>query len=223
MENPLEKLSHDELLAELKRREEKKNKDKEAYKQLCNEVTPQLFEKLRAYAEATAALKAEVYTGLKNLIELKFSAYNIKTDQQSHTFSSDEGESITIGYNVVRGYDDTAALGVAKVKEFINSLATDEKSAKLINQITKLLRPSAKTGDLDPRRVMELRQMTKDFNDANFIEGVEIIEAAYNPKRSSWFITASFKNGVGLEETLPLSISAAPFPKDFDLSFLLRE
>lgn len=218
----LSKLSEDALAAELRRRQTKKNENKEAFKTFSNEITPVLFKELRECSETMSKLKAKVYRDLKDLIELKHEAYGIKSDQQSHTFSSDNGESITIGYNVVRGYDDTAMLGVAKVKQFIASLATDEKTAKLVNQITRLLKPT-KTGDLDPRRVMELRQMTQEFSNADFIEGVEIIEKAYNPKRSSWFITASFKNGVGIDESLPLSIAAAPFPKDFDLSFLLND
>jgi len=218
----LSKLTERELAAELQRRTALKEGNKVAYKSLSNEVVPTLFQKLLIYSQIGAEIKADIYSSLKTLIKLKFEAYGIKSDQMSHTFTADNGDSITIGYNVNRGYDDTAFLGVAKVKEFINSLATDAQTAKLINQITRLLRPT-KTGDLDPKRILELRQMTNDYSDPNLLEGVKIIEDAYNPTRSTWFIQAKYKNGVGIEVNLPLSLSAAPFPTDFDLSFLLDE
>src|SRR5690606_16447183 len=95
-------------------------------------------------------------------------------------------------------------------------------TAKLVNQINRLLKIN-KDGNLDPKRIMELRQMAHEYNDVNFIEGVQIIEDAYKPKRSSWYVKASYKNKNGIEVWLPLSIASADFPADFDLSFLLPE
>lgn len=216
----LSKLSKEELKQELDRRKKEADSVKQSYKDLSNETVPGLFDNLKKWSDDGRELKKKIYESLKNLIELKFEAFGVKSDQMSHTFTSESGESITIGYNVNAGYDDTVWLGVAKVKEFINSQIKDDTTAKLVNQINRLLRPDKK-GNLDPKRVLELKQMANEYNNLDFLEGVEIIENAYVPKRSSWYIKAAFKNGVGIDENLPLSMSTIEFPNDFDLSFLI--
>lgn len=217
----LSKLSAQELKEELAKRAKAQQTKREEYRNLIPEVLPEVFAKLKTLSEQISKVKAETYNDLKALIGLKFDAYDVKSDQQSHSFS-DKNCTITIGYNVNAGYDDTVYMGVAKVREFIKSQVKDEPTAKLVNQINRLLKIN-KDGNLDPKRIMELRQMANEYNDVNFIEGVQIIEDAYLPKRSSWYVKASFKNDVGIEVNLPLSIASADFPKDFDLTYLLPE
>ena len=217
----LTKLTDAQIKEELAKRAKAKETKKAEYKNLIPEVLPDVFAKLHELSDFISQVKSEVYKDLKALVELKFDAYDVKSDQQSHTFS-DHNCSITIGYNVNAGYDDTVYMGVAKVREFIKSQVKDEATAKLVNQINRLLKIN-KDGNLDPKRIMELRQMANEFNDVNFIEGVQIIEDAYQPKRSSWFIKASYKNNAGIEVNLPLSVASADFPKDFDLTYLLPE
>ena len=217
----LTKLTDAQIKEELAKRAKAKETKKAEYKNLIPEVLPDVFAKLHELSDFISQVKSEVYKDLKALVELKYDAYDVKSDQQSHTFS-DQNCSITIGYNVNAGYDDTVYMGVAKVREFIKSQVKDEATAKLVNQINRLLKIN-KDGNLDPKRIMELRQMANEFNDVNFIEGVQIIEDAYQPKRSSWFIKASYKNNAGIEVNLPLSVASADFPKDFDLTYLLPE
>lgn len=217
----LTKLSEQEIKAELARRAAAKKDKKKAYKELIPTVLPAVFAKLKEASEALADVKKFTFEELKALIELKFEAYEVKSDQQSHTFS-DENCSVTIGYNVNAGYDDTVYMGVAKVREFIKAQVKDEATAKLVNQINRLLKIN-KDGNLDPKRIMELRQIAHEYNDANLIEGVQIIEDAYQPKRSSWFVKVSYKNAHGIDVYLPLSIASVDFADDFDVSFLLPE
>lgn len=214
-------LSDQALADELKRRKEAKKGQKDAFKQLSNEIVPTILDRLQAWSEEGKKIKQEVYNNLRDLIDLKFAAFEVKSDQQSHTFSTSTGESITIGYNVTPGFDDTVHMGIAKVREFINSLVKDQDSAVLVKQITKLLKANAK-GELDPKRVLELHQLAQDYNDIGLIEGVNIIQESYQPKRSNWFIKASVKNAQGIEEHVPLSMAAFPFEDGFDLSNLLK-
>lgn len=218
----LSQLSEKDLQAELARRREEKRDLRDQYKELSNEVIPGLFQRLEQVSKELSKVKASVFEDILALTELKIDAYGVKANQQSHTFSTDKGETLTIGFNVNVGYDDSVYIGIAKVKEFINSQIKDETTAKLVNQIHRLLRMDSK-GNLDPRRVMELKQMANEFNDLNFIEGVEIIEAAYQPKRSSWYIKAGYRNTSGIDVNLPLSISTVDFSKDLDLTLLLPE
>jgi|SRR5690554_3989004 len=217
----LTKLTDQQIKDELAKRAKAKVSKKEEYKNLIPDVLPDVFAKLHELSDFISQVKAETYADLKALVQLKFDAYDTKSDQQSHTFS-DKNCSITIGYNVNAGYDDTVYMGIAKVREFIKAQVKDEETAKLVNQINRLLKIN-KDGNLDPKRIMELRQMANEYNDISLIEGVQIIEDAYHPKRSSWFIKASHKNAVGIEVNLPLSIASADFPKDFDLTYLLPE
>lgn len=217
----LTQLSAQDLKNELAKRAKAQENKKEEYKNLIPEVLPEVFEKLKALSQSISEVKAQTYADLKALVQLKFDAYDTKSDQQSHTFS-DKNCSITIGYNVNAGYDDTVYMGIAKVREFIKAQVKDADTAKLVNQINRLLKIN-KDGNLDPKRIMELRQMANEYNDVNLIEGVQIIEDAYHPKRSSWFIKSSYKNAVGIEVNLPLSVASADFPKDFDLTYLLPE
>ena len=217
----LTQLTDQQIKEELAKRLADKQQKKEEYKNLVVEVLPDVFKKLKELSQQISKVKAETYNDLKALIGLKFDAYEVKSDQQSHTFSDDKC-SITIGYHVNAGYDDTVYMGVAKVRAFIASQVKDEATAKLVNQINRLLKIN-KDGNLDPKRIMELRQMANEYNDVNFIEGVQIIEDAYRPTRSSWFIKCSYKNDMGIEANLPLAVASADFPQGFDLSFLLPE
>lgn len=216
----LNKLSEKDLRAELLKRQNAKADIKATLEDLKSESIPKYFEELKNWSDEGVRIKSHIFKEIKSMLEMKLEAYNERTDQKSHTFTTKEGTSIIIGYNENAGYTDDVYIGVAKVKSFINSLISDKKTAGLVNQINRLLRPDKK-GNLDPKRVLELKQMANEYNDIGLIEGVEIIENAYNPKLSSWYIKASFKNNVGIEQSLPLSMSSIPFPEGFDLSFLL--
>lgn len=216
----LTKLTEQELQAEISRRAAERRSKKEDYKALTAQVLPSVFAKLAEVSEMLATAKKTTYEELKALIELKYEAYNVKSDQQSHTFS-DENCSVTIGYNVNAGYEDSVYLGIAKVRDFIKRQVKDEDTAYLVNQINRLLKIN-KDGNLDPKRILELRQMALERNDAELIEGVQIIEDAYQPKRSSWFVKASYKNAVGIDVYLPLSMASVDFPSGMDLTFLLK-
>lgn len=215
-------LSAQQLRDELAKRAKASQGKKDSLNELKDENIPVWFDRLKIWSEEGVEIKASIYEEIKTMLELTIEVYEGKTDQKSYTFTDTKGQSIVIGYNENAGYSDDVYYGVAKVKQFINSLIDDEKTAKLVNQINRLLRPDKK-GNLDPKRILELRQMTQEYNNVDFIEGVEIIEKAYNPKLSSWYIKSSFKNNVGIEQNLPLSMSSIPFPEGFDLSFLLPE
>lgn len=218
----LSKLSEKDLQAEIARRREEKKDLRNQYKELSSEVIPGLFSRLELVSKELSKVKASVFEDILALTELKIEAHGVKANQQSHTFSTEAGETITIGFNINVGYDDTVFIGIAKVKEFINSQIKDEITAKLVNQIHRLLKMDSK-GNLDPKRVMELKQMANEFNDMNFLEGVEIIESAYQPKRSSWFIKAGYRDTAGIDKNLPLSISTVDFDRKIDLTLLLPD
>ncbi|HIB37594.1 DUF3164 family protein [Mesonia sp.] len=215
---PISEMTDAELQAEVKRREEAKQNDRKAYKELVNESLPTLMETLLKLSKVIKDVKLEVFTGVTGLLELKDKAYGIKDEQRSHTFTTEKGDSITLGYRINDGWDDTVGSGIAKVNKFIESLAKDDDSAKLVKTINQLLKKDAK-GNLKSNRVIELDKLTQDFNNAEFTDGVEIIKASYKPVASCYFIEATTKNENGKDVSVPLSISSVDFPEDTRLPY----
>lgn len=215
--NDLSNLSYDELQAELKRREEAKTNDREAYKKLVEETVPKALNKLAYASEMLTNAKTETYKFFEDILTLKEKAYGIKEKQMSHTFSCDTGE-ITIGFRVNDGWDDTVNAGIAKVNNFIASLAKDEGTSKLVDVVLTLLKKDAK-GNLKSNRVLELQKLTKEFNSEEFSDGVDIISKAFKPVRSSWFIDASIVKDGGEKVNIPLNISSVDFAAGYVFDF----
>src|SRR5699024_11134901 len=95
------------------------------------------------------------------LIALKDSLYKTKTDRHSNTFTTSDGRiTVSLGYRTNDDWDDTVNAGVAKVKEFISSLAKDDTSAALAEMVLNLLAKDRK-GNLKASRVLQLRQIAQ--------------------------------------------------------------
>ena len=124
-----------------------------------------------------------------------------------HTFTNSEGDKrITLGVYVTDGYRDTVEDGIAIVKEYIEGLAKDEKTKALVSMVLRLLARDAK-GTLKASRIVQLRKVAMETGDDRFIEGVRIIEEAYQPEVSKQFIRAEIKNENGMWKPIPLGMT----------------
>jgi hypothetical protein len=218
-ENPIDlsKATPQQLKEQLAKFEAKKDEDREAYKKLVAETVPKaIFELCQASAIISDA-KTKTFKFFEDILDLKNQVYGLKEKQQSHTFSTDK-EEITIGYRINDGWDDTVTAGIEKVNNYISSLATNAETSALVNVVFNLLKKDAK-GNLKGSRVLELQKLTKDFNNAEFTDGVGIIAAAYKPVRSSWFIDASLINADGSKTSVPLSMSSVGFLSGYKFDF----
>ncbi|MCK0202457.1 DUF3164 family protein [Ornithobacterium rhinotracheale] len=215
----LENLTTEQLAAELKRREQEKMSERNAYKELVSQELPQIAESLKELSEKLSQIKLFAFESLKALLDLKCKAYSVKDTQQSHTFSDDKGNTITYGFRIIDGWDDTVTAGIDKVREFIASLAKDEATGKLVHAVNQLLKKDAK-GNLKASRVLELTKLAEDFNNDNFTDAVNIIRQAYKPQRSAFFVDASYTDAQGKKINIPLSISAVDFPEGTDIDSL---
>ena len=213
----LSKLSAAQLKAELQRRESQKDADRTAYKELVEQTVPKAIFKLCTASEIMSNAKTEAFQFFENVLELKAEVYGIKDKQMSHTFSDGKSE-ITIGYRITDGWDDTVNAGVAKVEKFITSLAKDKETAALVSMVFNLLKKDAK-GNLKGSRVLELQKLTKEFNDEEFADGVNIIAESYKPVRSVWFIDAALIGEDGKKTNIPLSMSSVEFSKGYQFNF----
>ena len=199
---------------------EQKSKDLEALEEIAKEVVPASFAKLKEASDNLAAAKEEIFRNFIDYLKMKIDTIGIKSNQQSHTITYGN-QSIKLGYRITDGYSDDAGYGLALVHKFLGSLVKDDDTKRLIGALNRLLQKNAK-GDLDSRKVLELRQIAdRDYPDTDLQKGVEIIQNNYTSKLSKWFIEAYYTDSTGVEKSLPLSITGVDLPTDVDLTFLL--
>lgn len=185
----------------------KAKQDREAYRQLVDETIDAVFPSLEAVSGMLAHRKREVYARFHEVMLLKAEIFEGVADNKSNTFTDREGKRrITLGQYEIDGYDDTVNEGIAKVKDFIGSLAKDEDSRLLVSAVMKLLAKDKK-GSLKASRVMQLRKMAEDSGSEQFLDGVRIIEEAYRPTVSKFYVKAEKKLDNGEWVSVPLGIT----------------
>jgi hypothetical protein len=219
----LSQFSAQQLKEALNRIENKKNEERDAYKKLVAETIPKALSRLQKTSEMMKNVKTETFTFqlFETILDLKNQVYGFKEKQMSHTFSNDK-EEITIGYRINEGWDDTVTIGIEKVQNYISSLSTSKETASLVKIVFNLLKKDAK-GNLKGSRVLELQKLTKEFNNEEFTDGVEIIASSFKPVRSSWFIEASTIDENGTRTNLPLSMSSVDFLHGYAFNFFNQQ
>jgi len=208
----LEDLNKEQLDALMKQAEErrlaeeaKKREDKEAYLGLVDEAILQSIPELKEISEKMLQAKAKVFDRFKKLIEIKESLYKVKDNQQTHTFTTQDGKlTLCLGSRTVNDYDSTLDSGIEKIKKYISTFDADNELTEVVNHLLKL----DKNGNLKPSRVMELAQLANKIDNIDFKEGVAIIQQAYQPRATCQFVTACENKETG-KEYIPLSMSRA--------------
>ncbi|MDD7438596.1 MAG: DUF3164 family protein [Bacteroidales bacterium] len=215
---------YQEYLAMKKKREaevakERRRSELEAYRALVDTTLVDVADILREKSQDLTKTKAYVMGLFREVIEMKQEVIGIKEGgQYSHTFtSSDSTVRITVGYHTVDGYLDTVNEGIAMVREYIESLGSDDNSKALVQMILQLL-STDQQGNLKASRVVQLRKYANESGDARFVEGVELIESAYMPQKTRQYIRLDVKD----EESnawraIPLSMT------DVDSNNIVRE
>ena len=215
----INQLSEAELKAALKRKQELAQEDRVAYKELVNETVPEMMGKIIVASSHLQACKTEIFQAFENLVKMKYDLFNVREEQQTHTFTDDKGTSIKIGYNVIDGWKDTVNSGIAKINDFIKELAASSSDADVITILNQLLKRDDK-GNLKSSRVLELTSLAGKINNPLLTDGVAIIRDSYNPVFTSLKIEAWYKDDAGNKVNVPLNIAAVPLPDGFDYSFL---
>lgn len=193
-----------------KRAKEQAKRDREAYKELVDETIEDVIPDLQATSDCIKTVKNGVLNRFRHVINMKSDVLKLKKDgQRSDTFThSDGNKRITIGVYTTDGYRDTVEDGIAIVKEYIEGLASDEKTKALVKMVLRLLARDAK-GTLKASRVVQLRKIAEETGSERFMEGVQIIEEAYQPAISKQFIRAEVKDGNGAWVSIPLGMTEA--------------
>jgi len=187
------------------------------YKETVGKTVADTIKEMEMISSMLSKAKAGVFNNFSALLSMKKELYGYKEGQQSHSFTNEYGQTIEVGFRQIDGWDDTVEAGIAKVNEYIESLATNEETGKLVKFIQNLLKKDAK-GNLKANRVLELKNLAESVNSPLFTDGVQIIQEAYKPVRSAYFIEASYKDDTGKKKTVPLSITTAAFPEGIEVN-----
>ena len=171
---------------------------REDYREMVDDAIESMMPGLRTMSECLTNHKKKVFEEFSAILEMKAEMFKMKKGEdlnnQSHTFTNSKATMrIVLGNYVTDGYLDTADEGIAKVQNYIQSLASDEKSQALVKMVMRLLAKDAK-GTLKASRIIQLRKMAEESGSAEFIEGVKIIEEAYQPQTSRTYLKAYIKD-----------------------------
>ncbi|RLT71125.1 MULTISPECIES: DUF3164 family protein [Bacteroidales] len=193
-----------------KNAKEQAKRDREAYRDLVDETIDKTVPALMRLSQGIKETKQSILDDFRHVIEMKADVLKLKKDgQRSDTFTNSQGDKrITIGVYTTDGYRDTVEDGIAIVKEYIEGLASDEKTKALVKMVLRLLARDAK-GTLKASRVVQLRKIAEETGSDRFMEGVQIIEEAYQPAISKQFIRAEVKNENGAWVCVPLGMTEA--------------
>ena len=198
----------DQAKEELQNDEARVAEERKAYKQLVNETVPTLFDNLKLVSDSLSKVKSETFESLKTLIKMKSDVYGRDIDQYTHSFTTDSGITLTIGCRIADNWDDTVTAGLNKVNVFLETLSKDQDSAFLVGMVRKLLTKDAK-GNLKSSRVLQLKNEADKTGNAEFIDAIKIIMAAYKPRKGQEFVTVRWKDAEGKTQELPLDITSA--------------
>jgi len=202
------------LMKQIKQEErdkkQKRNEEIKSLKEMTNETVEDILSDAKIVVQILTEFKKSTFDMCKSLIGIKEDLFNVKDNQRSHTFTTDDGKSVTLGYRVTDAFDNTVFVGIEKIKKWVFSEVNGTNNENIKKIISNMLKED-RNGNLNAKRVLELRQIAMDVNDDELNDAVEIIEKAYKPQKSCYFIDISYKDENGKKVSVPLSISAAPF------------
>lgn len=193
---------------EKKRREQERKQMRQDYAAMVDDEIATTIPQLKELSEQMKVIKETVFGNFDTILRMKSEITGIASDMQnSHTFTnSDSTLRLILGVNTIDGYRDTVEDGIAMVKGYIESLAKDDATKSLVNAVLRLLSRDGQ-GNIKASRVLQLRKMAEDSGDEQFLEGVRIIEEAYQPTVSKKFIRAQYKNEKGAWVYIPLGMT----------------
>lgn len=193
-----------------KEEEERRKAARVTYQQVIDEELAQAVPELRRLSQDIRMVEDTVFSNFQTVLEMKAEVVGFKEDGQfSHTFTNSESNlRLTLGVNTVDGWGDMAETGIAMVRKYIESLATDEKTKALVNTVLRLLSKD-KQGNLNASRVLQLERMADESDNDQFKEGVKIIKESYMPTETRRYIRAQYRDETTSNgwRNIPLSIT----------------
>lgn len=192
--------------------EEKHAQEVKTYKELVDEAVNLTVPEAQDISRILEQKKAAIFERFHSIISMKDELFSgsskAKDGRFTDTFTNKNSTArVTLGFNTNDAYDDTYTAGVDKVKEYIQSLASDDKSRQLAEMVNTLLMERSKAGQLKAQNVLRLESMANEIGDPTFIEGMKIIRDAYRPDRTKQFVKIEVKDESGKFQTVSLNMT----------------
>ena len=192
--------------------EERHAQEVKTYKELVDEAVNLTVPEAQDISRILEQKKAAIFERFHSIISMKDELFSgsskAKDGRFTDTFTNkDSTARVTLGFNTNDAYDDTYTAGVEKVKEYIQSLASDDKSRQLAEMVNTLLMERSKAGQLKAQNVLRLESMANEIGDPTFIEGMKIIRDAYRPDRTKQFVKVEVKDESGKFQTVSLNMT----------------
>mgnify|MGYP000688700850 CR=1 FL=1 len=129
-----------EMKEEEREKKQKRNEELKSLNEMTNEVVNKFFSYGEIVLDVLTEFKKEGFGEFKSLIGIKEELFNVKDNQRSHTFTSNDGESVTLGYRVTDSFDDTVFAGIEKVKNWVFSEVSGTNNENIKKTEQKLRR-----------------------------------------------------------------------------------
>lgn len=173
--------------ADEKAKLEAKASNKKLLKSMENDVVLGQIDFFIDKREDIEARIVNLFKNIEPIIELRAECFsNKKREQDSHTFTLDDGSaSIKVGWNVRPSFNGTEAEGIVKIREYMASLAVESDNEKVLMDMIQIFLKTDSQGNYDPKKVRELNSMRDRANNELFNEGMDIINEAMIDIRTS--------------------------------------
>ena len=172
--------------------------------QLVDEEMGDAVSALMGCSDTLKTAKSKIFADFDTIMKLRREINEDdnpdSNEQFSFTFTSSDGlQRLRIGYNMNDNYLMQVEDGIKKVREYLQSLAKDEASGRLVDAVMSLLSRDQK-GNLKASRVLKLSKMAEDSGNETFKEGMAIIRDAYRPTPGKTYIRCQVKTAKTAED-----------------------
>ncbi|MCU7543483.1 DUF3164 family protein [Riemerella anatipestifer] len=179
-----------QLEAEKKATRERKLADKKLLKKLEDSLVLENIDYFITQRDNLEYKILSLFKEIETIIDLRAQVYsNKKREQDSHTFTLDDGSaSIKIGWNVRPIFNGTEVEGIVKIKEYMSSLAGETENEKILMEFLNVALKTDIQGNYNPKKVRELNSMREKAKSELFNEGMDIVNAALHDIRTSRYV-----------------------------------
>lgn len=210
----LEKLTEEQLQAELERRQAAK---KDAEKKAKEDYEAKRDTLVRELLQGAIDLNSEM-AFFKNFAVNELEKFYTEAKQYGDVRSNSKGGfslrsadgnyKVMLERNTKAEYDERADMAEALLREFLTAMVK-KRDQQAYNIITALLQ-RGKDGRFNPAAVAALLKMEDDFNDERWNKAMKLFKESHNNILIAMNVSFYRKNSMGKDISIPLTFASLP-------------
>lgn len=212
----LEKLSTEDLKAEIKRRNADKvveaKEKKEKYEKERDTLVASLMTGADRLAEDMSKFKELAFSQLREFYNTMLEYGSLRGGANNKgsfsVLNSDQTIKVVFSSQVVKDFDERSAVAEKHLRDFAEAFVRkkDERNYKLL---MACLERNSRTGKLDIGQVSKLYKLEDDFKDfPQFGEAVKLFKESYVEKETAHYVRFFKKNSIGKYESVQLDFAS---------------